>query len=488
MNRFIVLLLVYNLSLLSCSTDHEKVVEKSLPNIIFILVDDLGKEWISCYGSDDIETPHIDRLARSGIKFNNVYGMPQCTPTRVTLLTGQYPFRHGWVNHWDVPRWGGGAHYDESQYPALVAELKKAGYKTCIAGKWQIDDFRIEPDALTRVGFDEFCMWTGKETGNPLPSEERYHSPYIFTQQGSRIYENEFGPDIFKDFICDFIRTNKDTSMFIYYPMVLTHTPFIDTPFDSAATNLGKHKAMVKYTDFITGEIIQTLEDENIRDETLIIWTTDNGTARSISARINDREVTGGKASTSEAGVCLPFIISWPSVVDSNLVSNDLIDFTDILPTCIDIGGVHIGKEYKSNGHSYTIDGQSFKDVLINNEKSKRDWILAMGGHNNARLTDKGVENEYIFRDRVIRNERFKLYIDTDRKATAFYDLQLNPEESINLIDSLHNEVRKTNFRELYSIVSDFPAQDADPRYKANPPQIWDVEISAQSQVWKKQE
>ncbi|MCA8995753.1 MAG: sulfatase-like hydrolase/transferase, partial [Planctomycetaceae bacterium] len=72
------------------------------PNLVFILVDDLGKEWISCYGAEGITTPHIDELAKTGLRFDNVYSMPQCTPTRATLLTGQYPFRHGWVNHWDV--------------------------------------------------------------------------------------------------------------------------------------------------------------------------------------------------------------------------------------------------------------------------------------------------------------------------------------------------------------------------------------------------
>ena len=112
------------------------------PNILLIVVDDLGKEWISCYGSDEISTPNIDQLAKTGTKFTNFYGMPQCTPTRVTFLTGQYPFRHGWVNHWDVPRWGGEAHFDETMNPSIAIEMKNAGYKTCIAGKWQIDDFR----------------------------------------------------------------------------------------------------------------------------------------------------------------------------------------------------------------------------------------------------------------------------------------------------------------------------------------------------------
>ena len=89
------------------------------PNIIFILLDDLGKEWISCYGGENIKTPHIDKLASSGIKFSNVYSMPQCTPSRVCFLTGQYPFRNGWVNHWDVPRWGLG-YFDWNKNPSIT--------------------------------------------------------------------------------------------------------------------------------------------------------------------------------------------------------------------------------------------------------------------------------------------------------------------------------------------------------------------------------
>lgn len=92
--------------------------------------------------------PYIDRLAQSGIRFENAYSMPQCTPSRVTLLTGQYPFRHGWVNHWDVPRWGSGCHFDPEQNPCFPLLLRQAGYASAAAGKWQIDDFRVEPEAL----------------------------------------------------------------------------------------------------------------------------------------------------------------------------------------------------------------------------------------------------------------------------------------------------------------------------------------------------
>ena len=457
--------------------------DETPPNILFILVDDLGKEWVSCYGSDEISTPHIDRLAKTGTKFTNVYAMPQCTPTRVTFLTGQYPFRHGWVNHWDVPRWGGGAHFDETVNPSIGVEMKKAGYKTCIAGKWQIDDFRVEPDALTKNGFDAFCVWTGYETGNP-PSGNRYRSPYLFTKNGSKTYEEAFGPDLFLNFIQEFIHTHKEEPMFIYYPMVLTHGPLVNTPIDTASTREGKHKAMVKYTDLITGKLMQTLDEAGIRDNTIVIWTTDNGTMPLPASR-NGRMVRGAKGKTSEVGINLPFIVSWPSQVAPNRTSDALIDFTDLFPTFLDIAGLPHTKEYKRGDQSFRIDGVSFKDALVNNRDSQRDWIMGMGGGNNARLTENGVENQYLYRDRVLRNKRFKLYINSKREAVGFYDLKLNPEENINLIDSINSGLRADNFNKLLEVAMSFPKVDQDPKYNANPAQEWDVEISAKSESWK---
>lgn len=451
-----------------------------------MMVDDLGKEWISHYGAEDISTPNIDALAQSGVSFNNVYSMPQCTPTRVTLLTGQYPFRHGWVNHWDVPRWGGGAHFDETVNPSLGVEMKKAGYTTCIAGKWQIDDFRVEPDAFTRNGFDQFCMWTGYEAG-VKESANRYQDPYIYTKDGSKTYDGKFGPDIFKEFIIDFINSNKEKPMFIYYPMVLTHTPFVDTPLDSASTKLGKHKAMVKYTDLITGDIVAALEDAGIRDNTVIIWTTDNGTVGQIIGTRDGVKVKGGKAKTVEPGISEPFIVSWPGKVVSNKISNALIDFTDIFPTALDLAGVKPRKELYAGDKSFKIDGYSFKDVLLKGaEDSQREWILGMGGGNNARLTENGVENQFRFRDRVLRNKRYKLCINSKREPEKFFDLLSDPQEKNNLIDSLNIEDRKVNFDQLCQVIGTFPKRDSDPRYNPNPPQKWDLKVTKKSQVWKK--
>ena len=404
--------------------------------------------------------------------------MPQCTPSRVTLLTGQYPFRHGWVNHWDVPRWGGGAHFDENMNPSIAREIKKAGYSTCIAGKWQIDDFRVEPDALTRNGFDEFCMWTGYESGIEA-SANRYHDPYLFTSNGSNVSSNEFGPDIFREFIETFIRQHQDSSFFVYYPMVLPHTPLVDTPDETADSDLGRHKAMVRYIDKNVGSIIKTLEDLQLRDNTLVILTSDNGSTGAVMGTRFGVEVKGAKSKTTEAGVCIPFLASWPAVIPSNQKSQALIDFSDIYPTLLEVSGAAIDTKMDS------IDGKSFTAVLKGKVPSVRKWIMSMGGGNHARLTEKGVENQFNYRDRVIRNMGFKLYIDSRGQPEKFIDLQADPYEKINLLDSIKEGNQRDNFEMLFQVVGTFPSKDQDPRYLPNPKQPWDVPVTAKSDVWK---
>ncbi len=448
------------------------------PNILFILVDDLGKEWVSAYGAEDIETPNIDRLAATGMKFDNAYVMPQCTPTRLSFMTGQYPFRHGWVNHWDVPRWGGGCSYDWNRNPSLARVVKDAGYATAVAGKWQVNDFRVQPNAMVDIGFDEYCMWTGGEGGNP-PSDERFWNPYLHTKQGSRIHEGAYGPDVFTDFLLDFIETNKDQPFFAYFPMALTHTPFVTTPDDlEASTNLEKHKAMVRYTDKILGRFMEKLESLGIRDDTIIIWTTDNGTTGLITGTQDGRRVQGEKSNTVEPGLCVPFIVSAPGLVPEGVTADGLTDITDMLPTFADLAGGSL-----QPGYEY--DGVSIADYILGeSDDTPREWILGMGGKNEAKLTDDGVENRYVFRDRVLREKRFKLYVSTERKPVKLVDVLKDPEEKNNLINS-ENPEALTALGRLSAIIPTFPERDNDPIYDPLPPQPWDVAITAKSEVWK---
>lgn len=448
------------------------------PNILFILVDDLGKEWVSSYGAEDIETPNIDALARTGMQFSNAYVMPQCTPTRLSFLTGQYPYRHGWVNHWDVPRWGGGCHYDWNRNPCISMVMKGAGYRSAIAGKWQINDFRVQPEAMVEIGFDDYCMWTGGEGGNP-PSDERFWNPYIHTKEGSFIREGKYGETVFVDFLIDYMKKHKDEPMFLYYPMVLTHTPFVTTPDErDVESNLDRHKAMTRYTDKVLGMLVQTLDDLKIRDNTIIIWTTDNGTTGQINGRQNGRMVNGSKAKTTEAGLCVPFIVNGPGIVPEGVKTDALIDITDMLPTFAELGGGTLQE-------GYIYDGKSFADLITGkSQDNQRIWILGMGGRNEAKLTENGVENGFVFRDRVIREKRYKLYVSSKRKPEKLIDVLNDPEEMDNLLDS-ENAEAQTALTRMSALIASFPKRDNDPIYTPNPPQPWDVPITAESEVWK---
>jgi len=442
--------------------------DDSPPNIIYILVDDLGKEWVSCYGGDLVKTPNIDRLAESGAIFTNVYSMPQCTPSRAAFLTGQYPWRNGWINHWDVPRWGAGCHFDPGAYTSFAKVLKSAGYQTCIAGKWQINDFRVQPRVLVEHGFDEYCMWTGYETGVPA-SAERYWDPYIHTKSGSKTYPGQFGDDIFTDFIISFLREHKDSPMMVYYPMCLTHGPLTTTPAEpDASGKIGQHQAMVRYTDHLVGKIVAELESLGIRDNTLLIWTTDNGTSGGIKGKRLGKEVKGGKGKTLETGVNAPFVASWPGRIKPGTTTDALVDFTDFYPTFLDLAGAGA-----PTGHA--VDGKSFAALLRGESgDSSREWILAMGGHSGTIDPGSGrVANVFSFRDRVIRDKRYKLLVGTDRKPAKLFDLQQDPTEKSNILKSGIPGADAAQKR-LWKVIESLPKRDANPQYDPLPAQPWD--------------
>ncbi len=435
------------------------------PNILFMMVDDLGKEWISCYGGQEMKTPHVDKLAQEGMRFTNAYSMPQCTPTRATLLTGQYPWRNGWCNHWDVPRWGAGCHFDWRHNLSFARVMKSAGYVCAAAGKWQINDFRVQPEAMKKHGFDEWCMWTGYEADNP-PSAKRYWDAYIHTPQGSKTFEGRFGTDVFVDFLIDFMTRHKDRPMMLYFPMALTHGPLTTTPLDpDVADKMGRHKAMVRYTDHAVGRLVAALDDLGIRRRTIVIFSTDNGSGGGISARMGDRLVRGGKGSLAEPGPCGPFIVNCPGMVPRGVVTDALTDFTDLLPTFAELGGAKVPDDA-------VVDGKSFAKLILGKaDDSPRKWIMALG-HGAASLDAKGVRPKQDFTDRVVRDKQYKLWVLNGQSAKLF-DLLADPAEQNNLIDSTDPKVVAARKR-LEAVVQSCPKQDARPRYDPTPPQPWD--------------
>ena len=435
------------------------------PNILFILADDLGKDWIRCYGAEGIETPTLDALAAGGMRFTNAYSMPQCTPTRVTLLTGQYPWRTGWVNHWDVPRWGVG-YFDWKHNTTFARILKGAGYATAIAGKWQINDFRLEPGALEKHGFDDWCMWTGGEGGNP-PSDRRYWDPYIHTREGSKTYAGQFGPDLYTNFLIDFMKRHKDEPMGLYFPMCLTHGPLVHTPDEpDAKDKMARHKAMVRYADKLVGRLVQALDDLGIRRRTILIFSTDNGTSGSITGTLNGAKVRGGKARESENGVCEPFIVNAPGLVPAGVVTDALTDFTDLLPTFADLAGVPVPEQWP-------VDGVSIAPLLLGKAKdSPREWIMALG-HGPAVLDEKGVRGATDYATRVIRDKQFKVWVDNRAATIRLHDLKADPQEKTNLLGSETPEHRAA-LAKFQAVIDSMPKADARPRYDPRPPNPWD--------------
>ncbi|MAG93623.1 MAG: N-acetylgalactosamine 6-sulfate sulfatase [Planctomycetaceae bacterium] len=441
-------------------------VEK--PNILFIMVDDLGKEWIKSYGADNIETPNIDFLATGGMKFHNAYSMPQCTPTRATLLTGQYPWRTGWVNHWDVPRWGVG-YFDWEHYTTFATVMKSAGYKTAIAGKWQINDFRIEPLAMQKHGFDEWCLWTGFEANNP-PSGKRYWDAYINTRAGSKTYKDRFGPDVYTEFLIDFMTRHRDEPMMLYFPMALTHGPLVTTPAEPNVEGKERLPAMVRYTDHLVGRLVQAIDSLKIRERTIVIFTTDNGTSGGLRGTINGQRPSGGKASKYEGGVCEPFVVNCPGLVAVGSETDALTDFSDLLPTFAELGGAKLPA-------NRTLDGKSFAPLILGDANdSPREWIMALG-HGAAKLDKQGVRGINDYTDRVIRDKRFKVWITPERQITELYDLQQDPLEQTNLIESTRPDVRAA-FSKFQKVMQATPEKDARPRYRPRAPQPWDKKFN----------
>ena len=295
----------------------------------------------------------------------------------------------------------------------------------------------------------------------------------------------EFGEDIFSEFLLNFIKENKEQPWFAYFAMNLPHAPYTSTPHKpelagKLGSKLDKHKAMVEYADYILAKMITRLEEMGERENTIIIWTTDNGTNKSLVGTLNGRKVRGGKQKTTENGINSPFIISAPGLIPTGVVSDTLIDFTDILPTFADLADAKIPSDYQ-------LDGKSFAPYILNKQKDgSRSSILSMGGMNEAQVSEQGIENKFVFRDRVIRDKRYKLFVNATQPLTykKLVDLQTDPEEKINLINSNDPQIIAAKAA-LIKVAQAQPKRDNDPKYRKRQALSWDKPVTVKSQVWK---
>lgn len=334
------------------------------PNVVFILIDDSGMECYGCYGSQYYKTPNIDKLAAEGARFVEAYSQPKCTPSRVQLLTGKHNFRN-YTEFGDL---------DLTQ-PTFAQSIKKAGYTTCVAGKWQLTTDNYQGPYT--VGFDEYCLWDfGKDKEEGKFKGERYKSPTLYLNaQVMKNTEGKYGPDLTFDFITDFIQRNQKKPFFAYYTSLLAHRPFTATPTskdwaeqDKSIPQIQHFKEMIEYADGQVGKLVKFLEENHLRENTVIIFTADNGTYSGLTSPYPPRgSIVGGKGKMIDDGNHVPFIINWPGQIKPGTVVKAQIDFTDVFPTLCAI--THAPMPEK-------LDGQNLIPFTQGDESHARDHVF----------------------------------------------------------------------------------------------------------------
>ena len=433
------------------------------PNMIFIMVDDLGKNILSLPRIKNvIKMPNLQRLAAEGVTFKNAYATPMCFSTRVKLVSGRDPLNTGAYAN-EAPTgsrskpffdrvvnqgrttgfykyfYGGDSSihpFIDPQYtPSLASPLKQASYTTAIVGKWHLNDHVKQPRIFRAFGFDQWMM------------SNSHVAPGASTDRGYVVTPTRSHAEKLADFIINFITENKDKPFFVYYPMHLVHSPYV-MPFNPIGhlthTVLERHIAMIEYVDLIIGRLIETLEALNIKDQTIIFFSGDNGDAneyRSLYELIQGPEKSKqqpfyGKGSLYEGGVNVPLIVSGGPVVQRG-ETEALVDFTDILPTLADLAGVSVVRKNRKNNADYRgIDSQY---VSITGLHKGDGYSIApfLTGHTNDTPREQMMYK--MFGQIVIRNKQFKLWAKREGdkyQGYKLYNLYNDPYEQVNLYNS----------------------------------------------------
>ncbi len=396
------------------------------PNFIVIMADDLGAKELACYGNTKHRTPHLDELARTGVMFKTCYTAPICHPTRFEIMTGQYGCHNG-IYHF-AGRPGGPKPSDPAEqitnHITFAQVLKKKGYATALSGKWQLSG-KI-PTLVCEAGFDEYCMWaykhnlpegvqhTGGWEGRAGGRTSRYwHPSLVRNAKYVPTKPDDYGPDMFTDFVIDFATRNKDKRFLIYYPMALTHGPRYTTPdttkspADRFKNQEANFKSNVQYMDKLVGRIVKALENLGLRDNTILFFTGDNGTGGS------------GKGQVTELGARVPMIVNCPGVVKPLGVRDELVDTSDVLPTLADFAGAKAPTDRP-------IDGHSFAPLLAGEKFTPREWIFS-----------------YLGGGRILRTKRWLLEKNTHHEFGHLYDCGDSRDGTgyKDVTDSTNNEV-----------------------------------------------
>ena len=389
-----------SLNMSGCLSVSKRLGGSQLPNIVLIVSDDQGYHDLGCYGSTEVKTPNLDRLAADGVRLTNFYvTWPACTPSRGSLLTGRYPQRNGtydmfrndlvdydhlytkeeYAVSWEMI---GGMDTREVLIPKV---LKKAGYVCGIFGKWDLGQLhRFLP--LQR-GFDEFYGFTN--TGIDYWTHERYGVPSMRRDNEPTTEDKgTYATDLFRREAISFIKRHKDRPFFCYVPFNAPHggsnlqrpRPGAQAPQQYIRKHYGwydpedansrtarrmRYMAAITYMDEAIGQILDLLAELGLEDNTIVIFLSDNGGSSSA----DNSPLRGGKSRLFEGGIRVPCIVRWPGVVSKGTVCEEFLTALEIFPTLCSAAGVQPPK-------GVILDGFDMTEVIAGKKKSPRKEVF----------------------------------------------------------------------------------------------------------------
>ena len=290
-------------------------------------------------------------------------------------MTGTYPKFTG-IKH-VLTKWSDDTYLDPKQFNSFANQLKKVGYATAIAGKWNVS-WLERNDTVKDFGFDEHCLWQMFDrNGN---KRSRYYQPHF--RINGKVEEDaiaeRFGPDVLADFMIDFMKRKKDGPFLIYYPALLVHTPYVRVPGGAVTSRLPDSEQkngpecfpeMVEYLDKNVGRLVSAVDDLGISNNTIILFCADNGTHGPVTSiwGENRTRIKGGKMTMTDRGSRVPLIVRWPGTVESGAQCDDLVELADFLPTFLEIATAPQPMQ--------RIHGQSFLPQLRGEDAPSREWV-----------------------------------------------------------------------------------------------------------------
>ncbi|MGB7326769.1 MAG: sulfatase [Rubripirellula sp.] len=405
--------------------------ESAKPNFVVIFTDDQGYSDVSCFGGNHVSTPRIDQMAAEGMKLTSFYvAAPVCTPSRAALMTGCYPKRIGMAtgSNFGVLLAGDtkGLHPDEI---TIAETLKLAGYKTGMFGKWHLGD---QPEFLPRrQGFDEFFGIPYSHDIHPShPAQQRHRFPALPLVEGDDVIEMDPDANLLTRRVTEravsFIEANKNHPFFLYVPHPIPHRPlYASEPFmrdvapaiqtklaDESDGNVDYKtrdklfRQAINEIDWSVGKILDTLKSEGIDENTLVIFTSDNGPSIGKATPLR-----GKKGQTYEGGMREATVIRWPGKIEAGNVNDQLMTTMDLLPTFAKLAGANVPNDR-------IIDGKDIWPVLTGEAKTPHEAFFYHRGNQLA----------------AVRSGKWKLHVNSVGKPTELYNLTIDIGERANVL------------------------------------------------------